>query len=354
MAEIRIEALLDEVVHRKASDLHLQVGRPPILRIYGDLITQTDYEPLTDEVIEAIVFTILGEDRKKMLVSNREVDFSFEFGDMGRFRVNVFHERGHLSASMRLIKNEILSTTDLGLPEVVNKFANYPDGMVLVTGPTGSGKSTSMAAIVDKINTERAERIITVEDPIEFVHRSKKSMIVQREVSQDTLSFANALRSALRQDPNVVLVGELRDLETVSAAITISETGHLAFATLHTNSAAQSIDRIIDVFPAHQQSQIRTQISYSLRGILSQRLVPAAAGGLIAATEILVATPAIRNSIRESKTYQIESLISSGAQFGMHTLNQQLADYVKRGIVAYEHAAHISNSRDELDRLLRE
>ncbi len=354
MAELRIEALLDEVIHRKASDLHLQVGRPPILRIYGELIPQTDYEPLTDEVVEAIAFAILGEDRKKQLITNREVDFSFEFGDLGRFRVNVFHERGHLSASMRLIKNEILTCSDLGLPEIVNEFANYPDGLVLITGPTGSGKSTSMAAIVDKINTERAERIITIEDPIEFVHRSKRSMIIQREVNQDTLSFANALRASLRQDPDVVLIGELRDLETVSAAITISETGHLAFATLHTNSAAQSIDRIIDVFPAHQQSQIRSQLSYSLRAILAQRLVPAAAGGLIAATEVLVATPAIRNSIRESKTHQIESLISSGNQFGMHTLNQQLADYVKRGIVGYDHAGKISNSKDELDRLLRE
>lgn len=354
MAEIRIEALLDEVIHRKASDLHLQVGRPPILRIYGELIPQTDYEPLTDEVIEAIVFAILTEDRKKVLTANREVDFSFEFGDMGRFRVNVFHERGHLSVSMRLIKNEILTTDELGLPEVVSRFSEYPDGLILVTGPTGSGKSTSLAAIIDKINTERAERIITVEDPIEFVHKSKKSMIVQREVNQDTLSFANALRSALRQDPDIVLVGELRDLETVSAAITVSETGHLAFATLHTNSAAQSIDRMIDVFPAHQQDQIRTQISYSLRAILSQRLVPAAAGGRIAATEVLIATPAVRNSIRESKTHQIESLISSGAQFGMHTLNQQLSDYVKRGIVSYENAVKVSNSRDELDRLLRE
>ena len=354
MAEIRIEALLDEVVHRKASDLHLQVGRQPILRIYGDLIPQTDYEPLTDEVIEAIVFAILTEDRKKVLVANREVDFSFEFGDLGRFRVNVFHERGHLSVSMRLIKNEILTVDDLGLPEVVSRFSEYPDGMVLVTGPTGSGKSTSLAAIVDRINVERAERIITVEDPIEFVHKSKKSMIVQREVNQDTLSFANALRSALRQDPDIVLVGELRDLETVSAAITISETGHLGFATLHTNSAAQSIDRMIDVFPAHQQSQIRTQISYSLRAILSQRLIPANAGGRIAATEVLIVTPAVRNSIRESKTHQIESLISSGAQFGMHTLNQQLADYIKHGIVSYENAARVSNSRDELDRLLRE
>ena len=193
-----------------------------------------------------------------------------------------------------------------------------------------------------------------MKDPIEFVHKSKKSTIIQREVHHDTLSFANALRSALRQDPDVALVGELRDLETVSAAITISETGHLAFATLHTNSAAQSVDRIIDIFPAHQQSQIRTQISYTLRAILAQRLVPAAAGGRIAATEVLVATPAVRNSIRENKTHQIESLISSGSQFGMHTLNQQLADYVKRGIVSYDHAAKVSNSRDELDRLLRE
>ena len=240
----RIEVLLEEVVKKRASDLHLQVGLPPMLRIDGKLVPVTGADLLTDEAVEILIFAILDEDQKQILLKDKEFDFSFAFGDLGRFRVNAFHERGNLAAALRLIPNEILSIEQLGLPQIVSKFADYPRGLVLVTGPTGSGKSTSLAALIHKINMERAEHIITIEDPIEYTHRSKRSVIVQREVHYDTYSFSAALRSALREDPDVVLIGEMRDLETIASAITIAETGHLVFATLHTNSAAQSIDRL--------------------------------------------------------------------------------------------------------------
>ena len=247
----KIEVLLEEVVKRKASDLHLQVGLPPILRIDGALTPIVNLPTLNEEAVETLVFAILDEDQKQILLRDKEFDFSFAFGDMGRFRVNAFHERGNLAAAMRLIPTEIRTIEQLGLPQVLNKFTAYPRGLVLVTGPTGSGKSTTLAAMVNKINAEKAVHIITVEDPIEYTHQSKRSVIVQREVHYDTYSFSAALRSALREDPDVVLIGEMRDLETIAAAITIAETGHLVFATLHTNSASQSIDRIIDVFPPH-------------------------------------------------------------------------------------------------------
>ena len=251
--QLRIEVLLEEVVRRKASDLHLQVGLPPMLRVDGALMPVAGYNPLDEASVETLIFAILDQDQRQILLKDKEFDFSFAFGTLGRFRVNAYHERGNLAAALRLIPNEIKTVAELGLPQVVMNFANFPRGLVLVTGPTGSGKSTTMAALVDKINTESSKHIITIEDPIEFTHKSKKSVIIQREVHYDTYSFSAALRSSLRQDPDVVLIGEMRDLETISAAITIAETGHLVFATLHTNSAAQSIDRMIDVFPPHQQ-----------------------------------------------------------------------------------------------------
>ena len=269
----RVEVLLEEVVKKKASDLHLQVGLPPVLRIDGALVPVSGADPLNDEAVEALIFAILDEDQKQILLKDKEFDFSFAFGDMGRFRVNAFHERGNLAAALRLIPNEILTVEQLGLPPIVEKFADYPRGLVLITGPTGSGKSTSLAALVHKINMERPAHIITIEDPIEYTHKSNKSVIVQREVHYDTYSFSAALRSALREDPDVVLIGEMRDLETIASAITIAETGHLVFATLHTNSAAQSIDRMIDVFPPYQQPQIRAQLSNILMAICSQRLL---------------------------------------------------------------------------------
>jgi twitching motility protein PilT len=349
----RIEILLEEVVKKKASDLHLQVGLPPMLRVDGSLTPVTGAEVLTDEMVETLIFAILDEDQKQILLKDKEFDFSFAFGDLGRFRVNAFHERGNLAAALRLIPNEILTIEQLGMPPIVSKFAEYPRGLVLVTGPTGSGKSTTLAAMIHKINSERAEHIITIEDPIEYTHRSKKSVIVQREVHYDTYSFSAALRSALREDPDVVLIGEMRDLETIASAITIAETGHLVLATLHTNSAAQSIDRMIDVFPPHQQPQIRSQLSNILMAICSQRLIPAIGGGRMAAAEILVATPAVRNIIREGKTHQLEAVIQTGAEFGMQSMDKTLVNLIHSGTITYDEARNYAVDLEELDRLMR-
>lgn len=349
----RIEVLLEEVVKKKASDLHLQVGLPPMLRVDGALMPVAGADVLTDEAVEALVFAILDEDQKQILLKDKEFDFSFAFGDLGRFRVNAFHERGNLAAALRLISNDILTVEQLGLPPVVSKFASYPRGLVLITGPTGSGKSTTLAALIHQINMERSEHIITIEDPIEYTHRSKKSVIVQREVHYDTYSFSAALRSALREDPDVVLIGEMRDLETIASAITIAETGHLVFATLHTNSAAQSIDRMIDVFPPHQQPQIRSQLSNILMAICSQRLVPSIGGGRMAAAEILIATPAVRNIIREGKTHQLEAVIQTGAEYGMQSMDKTLVGLVHNGTITYEEARNVAVDLEELDRLMR-
>lgn len=349
----RIEVLLDEVVKKKASDLHIQVGLPPMLRVDGSLTPVAGSEPLDEEAVEALVFAILDEDQKQILLKDKEFDFSFAYGDLGRFRVNAFHERGNMAAAMRLIPNDILTIEQLGLPGIVNKFADFPRGLVLVTGPTGSGKSTTLAAMIHKINAERASHIITIEDPIEYTHRSQKSVIAQREVHYDTYSFSAALRSALREDPDVVLIGEMRDLETIASAITIAETGHLVFATLHTNSASQSIDRMIDVFPPHQQPQIRAQLSNILMAIVSQRLVPAIGGGRIAAAEILVATPAVRNIIREGKAHQLEAVIQTGAEFGMQSMDKTLVGLIHEGTITYDEARNFAVDLDELDRLMR-
>lgn len=349
----RIEILLDEVIKKKASDLHLQVGLPPMLRIDGSLLPVNTAEPLTEEAIETLIFAILDEDQKQILLKDKEFDFSFAFGDLGRFRVNAFHERGNLAAALRLIPNEITTIEQLGLPEIVNKFAEFPRGLVLVTGPTGSGKSTSLAALIHKINVEQSKHIITIEDPIEFTHKSVKSVIVQREVHYDTYSFSAALRSALRQDPDVVLLGEMRDLETIASAITMAETGHLVYATLHTNSASQSIDRMIDVFPPHQQPQIRAQLSNILMAIVSQRLVPSIGGGRVAAAEILIANPAVRNIIREGKSHQLEAVIQTGAEFGMQSMDKTLVNLVHAGTISYDEARNFAVDIDELDRLMR-
>lgn len=349
----RIEVLLDEIIKKKASDLHIQVGLPPMLRIDGALAPVSGSDILTEEGIEALIFSILDEDQKQILLKDKEFDFSFAYGDLGRFRVNAFHERGNMAAALRLIPNELLTIEQLGMPEIVNKFAMYPRGLVLVTGPTGSGKSTSLAAIIHKINTEQAKHIVTIEDPIEFTHKSLRSVVVQREVHYDTYSFSAALRSALRQDPDVVLLGEMRDLETIASAITMAETGHLVFATLHTNSAAQSIDRMIDVFPPHQQPQIRAQLSNILMAICSQRLIPTIGGGRTVAAEILVATPAVRNIIREGKAHQLEAVIQTGAEFGMQSMDKQLVTLIHDGSISYDEARNFAVDMDELDRLMR-
>lgn len=352
-AQPRIEILLEEVVRKKASDLHLQVGMPPMLRIDGALTPVTGSQPMSEEAVEGLVFAMLDEDQKQILLKDKEFDFSFAFGDLGRFRVNAFHERGNLAAALRLIPNEILSVEQLGLPAIMSKFAQYPRGLVLVTGPTGSGKSTTLAALVDKINSDRADHIITIEDPIEFTHKSKKSLVVQREVHYDTYSFSAALRSTLREDPDVVLIGEMRDLETIASAITIAETGHLVFATLHTNSASQSIDRMIDVFPPHQQPQIRAQLSNILMAICSQRLIPSIGGGRVVSAEILTATPAVRNIIREGKTHQLEAVIQTGSEFGMQSMDKTLVGLIHAGTITYDEARNYAVDLDELDRLMR-
>jgi twitching motility protein PilT len=353
MPGLRIEVLLEEVIKRKASDLHIQVGLPPMIRVDGSLLPATGVEVLTEETVEALIFAILDDDQKQILLKDKEFDFSFAFGDLGRFRVNAFHERGNLAAALRLIPNEMMTIEQLGLPQIVNKFADYPRGLVLVTGPTGSGKSTTIAGLVHKINAERTAHIVTIEDPIEFTHKSNKSVIVQREVHYDTYSFSAALRSSLRQDPDVVLIGEMRDLETISAAITIAETGHLVFATLHTNSASQSIDRMVDVFPPHQQPQIRAQLANILMAICSQRLIPTIGGGRIAAAEILIATPAVRNIIREGKSHQLEAVIQTGAEFGMQSMDKTLVNLIHNGTITYDEARNYAVDIDELDRLMR-
>lgn len=351
--DVTIEALLEECVNHNASDLHIQVGLPPILRIDGVLRPITTYPILDEKVVQELIFATLDEDQQKIFLKDKEFDYSFAFGDLGRFRVNAFHERGNMAAAFRLIPNSLKTLDELGLPGVVETFAEHPHGLVLVTGPTGSGKSTTLAALIDKINSEKAVHIVTIEDPIEFTHHSKRAVVVQREVHYDTFSFAAALRSILRQDPDVVLIGEMRDLETIQAAITTAETGHLVFATLHTNSAAQSIDRIIDVFPAHQQSQIRAQLANVLNGIVSQRLIPAIDGGRICVTEIMIANPAIRAIIREGKTHQLDMAIQTGAEQGMQTMDRELAKLVKAGTISYDVAHEYAVNGPEFERLAR-
>lgn len=351
--DARIESLLEECVKTKASDLHLQVGLPPILRIDGALQPVAGYKEMDEATVERLVFATLEDDQKQILIKDKEFDYSFSFGDLGRFRVNAFHEKGNIAAAFRLIPNEIQSISELGMPPIVESFADYPRGLVLVTGPTGSGKSTTLAGLVDKINREKASHIITIEDPIEFTHKSHRSVVVQREVHYDTYSFSAALRSALRQDPDVVLIGELRDLETISAAITIAETGHLVFATLHTNSAAQSIDRMIDVFPPHQQPQVRSQLSNILMAICAQRLVPAIGGGRVVAAEIMIANPAVRSVIREGKTHQLDTIIQTGADQGMQTMDRTLVKLVQSGQVTYDTAREFAVDLQEFDRLAR-
>lgn len=350
---LRIETLLEECVRRNASDLHLQYGLPPILRVDGVLAPIAGMNGLNEETVKRLVFATLDEEQQKILMKDKEFDYSFAFGDIARFRVNAFHERGKLAAAFRLIPNQIKGINDLGMPTVVETFANYPRGLVLVTGPTGSGKSTTLAALIDKINREKACHIITIEDPIEFTHKSQRAVIAQREVHYDTFSFAAALRSVLREDPDVVLIGEMRDLETIQAAITIAETGHLVFATLHTNSAAQSIDRMIDVFPSHQQPQVRTQLSNMLMAVCAQRLVPAIAGGRVVAAEIMVANSAIRALIRDGKTHQLDTAIQTGAEQGMQTMDRTLAKMVQTGVITYESAKEYAVDINELDRLVR-
>lgn len=350
---LKIESLLEEVLKQDASDLHLSVSVSPVIRVDGRLVPLTEYPPLTPEQAEDLVFQVVDENQKEIFTRDKEVDFSFAFGDVARFRANAYHQRGNAGLALRLIPTRIRTIEELGLPKSVTEFTKFPRGLVLVTGPTGSGKSTTMAAMVDSINKNRACHIITVEDPIEYNHVNNKSIIQQREIHYDTRSFAAALRSVLREDPDVVLVGEMRDLETIAAAITIAETGHLVLATLHTNNAAQSVDRVVDVFPPHQQQQVRVQLSGMLQGIVSQRLIPAIGGGRIAVAEIMVATAAVRNIIREGKTHQLEGVIQTGTENGMITMDSALASYVKAGKITLEEAKNFAIDLSQLERYIR-
>src|SRR5574344_573308 len=352
-SSVRVEVLLEECLKKNASDLHIQVGLPPILRIDGSLQPIPNTPVLTKDMIEKLVFSTLDSMQREILIKDKEFDYSFSFGDIARFRVNAFNEKGNLAAAFRLIPTKMPTVDQLGMPQVVSSFSDYPRGLVLVTGPTGSGKSTTLAALINKINHEKAVHIVTIEDPIEFTHKSARSVIVQREVHYDTFSFARALKSVLREDPDVVLLGEMRDLETISSAITIAETGHLVFATLHTNSAAQSVDRMIDVFPAEQQPQIRSQLSSVLMAVCSQRLVPAIGGGRVCACEIMVANSAVRSIIREGKTHQLDTTIQTGANEGMQTMDRTLAKLVQQGTITYDSGREYAVDQHEYDRLVK-
>lgn len=332
---MEIRDLLEQAVRRKASDLHVSVDAPPILRIDGKLVS-SEGAPATPEGISGLLRTLLpDEGQRRRFAEQGELDFAYSVSGLGRFRVNAYRQRGTPALAIRVIPFEIRTMAELGLPDIVASLALKPHGLVLVTGPTGSGKSTTLAAMIDLINTQRSCHIVTIEDPIEYLHKHKHSIINQREMGIDTLSFANALRAALRQDPDVILVGEMRDFETISIAITAAETGHLVLATLHTTDATQAIDRLVDVFPPHQQDQIKTQLSVTLQGVIAQQLLPRIDGpGRVAAFEILVATPAVRNLIREGKTHQIPSAIQTGAKHGMRSMENSLRELAQRGLIA--------------------
>jgi twitching motility protein PilT len=345
--------LLLEVIERNASDLHLTAGAHPTVRVRGRLQQLEDYPVMTTEQTRETIYSILTNDQRQRLETDWQIDFAYAIPGRARFRVNAYYQRGAIGAAFRLIPFSIKTVEELGLPVVMHELAKRPRGFVLVTGPTGSGKSTSLAAVVDEINSTREEHIMTIEDPIEFLHSHKKCIVNQREIGSDASSFAAGLKAALRQDPDVILVGEMRDLETIHTALTAAETGHLVFATLHTQDTPQTIDRIIDVFPASQQQQVRVQLSVALQGIITQQLLPTADGaGRVAACEVLLATPAIRNLIREGKTHQIYSSLQTGANIGMQTMDAALATLVRSGKISQKLAESRSTTPDELRRLL--
>lgn len=352
---LSLEDILRFGVQRNCSDVHLKAGAPPLFRLHGDLYPATNVPPLSPEDTKRLVFSVLPDERKEEFERRKEVDFAFTIPNLARFRVNVLMQRGTVEAVFRIIPLRIPSFEELGLPPIVRYFCERPRGIVLVTGPAGCGKTTTLAAMVDYINNRFPLHIITIEDPIEFVHQDKLALINQREVGRDTLSFANALKYSLREDPDVIMIGEMRDLETIALAITAAETGHLVFGTLHTTDAVQTIDRIIDAFPTHQQQQIRMQLAISLVGVISQRLVRRAdRKGMIAAFEVLVGTTAVRALIREAKTFQLPSIIQTGLKQGMTTLEQSLANLVLKGIVNLEDALAEANQPEYLEELVKE
>lgn len=354
---MEMQTLLEQVVKMNASDLHLLVGVPPIARVDGALSPLANYEQLQKQTVEELIFSLLTPIQKEFLLTNKELDFSFSFGagvygNLGRFRVNAYFQRGYLSAEFRFLPPKIRTIEELSLPKILHAFTNLRQGFVLVTGPTGHGKTTTLAALIDEVNNTRPTHILTIEDPIEYTYINGKSIVSQREMGNDTYSWAKALRSALREDPDVVLIGEMRDPETIASAITIAETGHLVFSTLHTNSASQSIDRIVDVFPPHQQNQIRIQLASTLEGVISQRLLPTLIGGRLPAVELLLVNDAVRTNIREGKSHLIDNIIKTSGELGMISLENDLARLVKDGKVTKDVALAFSFRPEELMRLL--
>ncbi len=353
LEDAHVDDLLRIVVEKGGSDLHLSVGVPPIIRVDGQLLP-TNYEKVTPQESQRLVYDILTDDQIQRFETTFELDFSYSLARLSRFRVNVYRDRGNVASAFRVIPSRIPTLRDLSLPPVLEELTRLPRGLILVTGPTGSGKSTTLAAMINQINNERSVHILTIEDPIEYLHTHKFSIINQREVGGDTLAFANALRAALREDPDVILVGEMRDLETMQMAVSAAETGHLVFATLHTNSAATSVERIVDSFPPGQQEQVRLQLSNNLQAILCQQLLPRAnQPGRICAMEIMTASPAIRNLIRENKAHQITSMIQTSANLGMQTMDQSLRDLYLRGLITYEIAMERAMNPPELEKMIR-
>jgi twitching motility protein PilT len=348
-----INQLFSEAIRLTASDIHLIAGYPPMFRLAGGLVPVEGASILSGDAVRELVYQVFSDVQKELFLTNKEIDFSVA-SPGGRFRTNVYYQKGSMAADFRLIPATIRSIDQLGLPSICHDFAKLRQGFILVTGPTGHGKSTTLAAMINKINETKAHHIVTIEDPIEYVYPKAMSIISQREMHQDTHSWNVALRSVLREDPDVVLVGEMRDLETIQAAITIAETGHLVFATLHTNSAAQTIDRIVDVFPENQQIQVRMQLAQVVEGVLSQRLVPAIGGGRVAIAEIMTATPAIRTTIRDGKTHLIDNIIQTSAELGMMTLETALANGVKSGKISVETATSYAVRPEELGRILKQ
>jgi len=348
---IEIHNLLTEMMEKGASDLHIIDGCPPSLRLNGEIRT-LDYEPLTPQQTQSIIYSILTEKQKAKFEAKSELDLGFGIKGIGRIRMNVYRQRGAVCAAMRAIPFTFLSFDELGLPPMIWDIVKMRSGLILITGPTGCGKSTTLASIINYLNENRTSHIVTIEDPIEYVHTHKKCLVSQRETGADTETFGAALKHVMRQDPDIILIGEMRDLETIEAALTVSETGHLAFATLHTPDAVQSINRIIDVFPPHQQPQIRSQLSFVLQAIFSQELLKKQGGGRCLSCEALLVTPAIRNMIREEKTEQIASLIQAGGKFGMQTKNQSLYNLYKKKHITKDQACNSSNDVKELKRLI--
>lgn len=343
---------MEIVVKKEASDLHLVVGSPVVIRIDGQLMPIAS-APLVPDDAESLIFELLSTEQKEMLIVNKELDFSFALGEVARFRVNAYFQKGYLSAALRLIPSYIKTIEELHLPRIAHNFAKMRQGFILVTGPTGHGKSTTIASVINEINQTRPLHVLTIEDPIEYVYPPGKALVSQREMHLDTHSWEVSLRSALREDPDVVLVGEMRDFETISSAITVAETGHLVFATLHTNSAAQSIDRIIDVFPENQQAQVRLQLAATIAGIISMRLVPAIGGGRLPACEILLSSPAVQTAIRDGKTHQIDNIIQTSGEAGMVLMDASLAYLVKTGSISLETARAYSIRPKELEHLVQ-